>query len=490
MSSSRIAVIDIGSNSIRLVCYGAPFRAPTVLFNEKVLAGLGKTLGAEGYLDPAIMAEALRALARFRLLATAMRVDAVHIVATAAVRQAPNGGNFLEKVRALGLDVILLSGEEEAEAAGLGVISSFEAADGIVGDLGGGSLELARVRGGAIIKRSSFPLGVLKIPDLRRESPKEFNAKVYGYLKSEGWIGAGAGLPLYLVGGTWRSLARLHMHQTHYPLPVLHHYEMPVEAAEVLFGLISRLEPAALKAQGIVASGRVPALADGAALLTTLVDQLLPSALIVSASGLREGLLYRTLPREARNLDPLILGARGEGERQGRFPEHGDVVHRWITPLFEGETAAMARLRHAACLLGDIGWAASPDFRAERGLETALHGQWLALDAQGRALLGQALWSAFGGGAQRPPVLQKLASADGLVQAHCWGLAIRLAQRLGGGVSGPLAQSRLSLKRGRLVLTLEHAIADLAGDAVERRLKQLATAMSLVPSLRMNAAQS
>ena len=465
--------------------FGAPLRAPTILFNEKVMAGLGKGLSENRGLSEGVMRDALRVLTRFKALAAGMGISQPLTVATAAVRQANNGSEFLSRIREAGLHVTMLSGDEEAEAAGLGVIAGFESADGIVGDLGGGSLELVRIQGGRVHERESFPLGVLRLGALRAQGPKAFEIAVTKQLSVGGWIGAGKGLPFYLVGGSWRSLARIHMHLERFPLPVLHHYEMPRQAASRLVRAMSRLDLPALKAQGIVAGARLPALPDAAALLSVLMAKLDPANMIVSANGLREGLLFGRLSAADQQLDPLIVAARAEGQRQGRFTEHGDQLFNWTTPLFTDETKDQARLRHATCLLGDIGWAANPDFRAERGLESALHGNWLGLTPRGRAMIGQALYAAFGGGPVRPPILNELASDDELNVARIWGLAIRLGHRLGGGVSEPLAQSALSIAGDRLLLLLAQDAGALIGEAVERRLKQLAIALGKTGSLKV-----
>ncbi len=225
-------------------------------------------------------------------------------------------------------------------------------------------------------------------------------------------------------------------------------------------------------------------MADAAALLADLVRLTGPSSLIVSATGLREGLHYRQLPERERMLDPLIEAAWAEGELQGRFPEHGDLLDQWISPLFASEPPIDRRLRLAACLLGDIGWAANPDFRAERGLEVALHGNWLGLDARGRAMIGQALFAAFGGGSAHPEILRKLATDDDLIRAQSWGLAMRLGQRLSGGVAAPLKASGVSASAGQLVLTVKGDAELLLGDAVERRLRQLASAIGKTPEVK------
>ena len=240
------AIIDIGSNSVRLVVYDGPARAPSVLFNEKVSAGLGRGLGDGAALDRGAVAQALRALKRFRVVAQAMGVDEIRTVATAAVRDASDGAAFIGEIEALGLTVELLSGQQEARASGYGVLSAFPHADGIVGDLGGGSLELVRVRGGEVHERISLPLGVLRLAGLKK-GRGVLDRYVRKMLVKAGWKSVPQGLPLWLVGGSWRALARLHMHLTDYPLPVLHGYTMPPEAASRLVRALGRMDRKRLK---------------------------------------------------------------------------------------------------------------------------------------------------------------------------------------------------------------------------------------------------
>ena len=476
--SDRFAVIDIGSNSIRLVVYGGPLRAPVILFNEKVMAGLGRGVAATGSIAQPAWDTAIAVLWRFHALTAVMDVVNVRAVATAAVRQAENGAAFLAAVRDLGLDVERLAETAEAVAAAHGVISSFAAPDGVVADLGGGSLELARVCASKISVPVSVPLGVLRAGELRAKGRDALGLALGKLLGDQKWAGVDPGLPLYLVGGSWRALARVHMHQLRYPLPILHHYTMPAAAGARMVRTIAQLDLAPLRARGIVSGSRIASLPAAAALLEALIRRLKPSELIVSAAGLREGLLFETLSPVQAALDPLIVGARAEGLRQGRFGDHGDALFDWISPLFAHESAEEARLRHAACLLGDLGWGANPDFRAERGLDAALHGHWLALDARGRAMLGQALFSAFGGGMPSPDPLPALASQTDLARARCWGLAIRLAQRLSGGIGAPLDHSRLTISGGKVRLKLDPDVATLKGETVERRLKQLSEAIA------------
>lgn len=482
--SERIGIIDIGSNSIRLVVYDRLARMPAVLFNEKVMAGLGRGLAETGALDAEAIARALIALRRFRQLAEQIGVGQLRAVATAAVRDASNGAAFLTQIEALGITTEVLSGTQEARMAGHGVLSAFPGADGMVGDLGGGSLELIRVSGGDVHDGASFPLGVLRIAALRGERSGRLSKIVDKMLEGLGWLSGGEGRPFYMVGGSWRALARLDMHLGGYPLPIVHDYRMAPEAAARLVRVLAQTETKRLREAVGVSSARAPTLGDAAALLAVLVKRLRPSELVVSSHGLREGLLFERLPSEVKAQDPLICAAREMGQVLGRYPEHGDLIDRWIAPLFADDSDENHRLRHAACLLADIGWRAHPEFRQERGLDIALHGNWVGVDARGRAMIAQALFTNYGG-TGLPELLRKLANDDELAHAQRWGLALRLGQRLSAGVAEGLVASRLVTGGGTVELRLKPAHADLAGESVERRLKALAAAMGCAAAIRV-----
>jgi len=471
----RTGIIDIGSNSIRLVVYQGAARLPAILFNEKVMAGLGRSLAETGTIDAEALATARVALARFAHLAREMKVTELRTVATAAVREAANGVELIAEAEAIGLEVELLSGMDEAMAAGMGVLSGIPDANGIVGDLGGGSLELVRVVAGTVTDRVSLPLGVLRIQGLR-EKKGALDRHVGELIAAAGWKGRGEDLPLYLVGGSWRALARVDMYLTGYPLPVIHQYPLSVASIARLGRTLSHIAKGKLRAIPNLSGGRVPTLADASALLASTVKHLGATHTIVSAFGLREGLLFWRLSPAQRLEDPLIAAAREDGQRLGRFPEHGDLLNEWIAPLFAEEAPELARLRHAACLLADVGWRANPEFRAERGLEIALHGNWVAIDSEGRALLGQALFTALGGGVESPEPLGLLAHPESLEHARLWGLAIRLGQRLSGGVASPLRRSRLEVDGEVVRLVLPEVDYALYGEAVERRHRALAAA--------------
>ena len=480
----RSAVIDIGSNSVRIVVYEGPARAPAVIFNEKVAAGLGRGLAIDGRIAPEDAARGLVALRRYALLARHMGVTDLQCVATAAVRDAANGPAFIAAAEEAGLEIRLLSGEEEAEAAGHGVLSAIPDARGIAVDLGGGSLELAEVADGAVGRRASFPLGVLRLPVLRKDGEQAFERAIRKMLKGAGWPNGGlSGLPLYLVGGSWRALSRLDLELTKDPLAVLDQHLLPRAALRRLIRATKRLSFEELRAIPGMAANRAAALPDAAALLAALVNILDVPEMTVSSSGLREGLLFQALDAETRAQDPLIVAAEFEGRRLARFAPHGRAIAEWIAPLFANEAVADSRVRLAASLLSDVAWSANPDFRAERGTEIGLHGNWRSIDIPGRILLARALYAGFGGADADFPVMGRLVSDERLARARQWGLAIRLAQRLTGGVEAPLNASGVALVDGKLRLCLDAGWHHLAGESVERRLRILAQALDAKPEL-------
>lgn len=491
VDSDLAGIIDIGSNSVRLVVYQGRTRTPAVIFNEKVMAGLGRGIASNGRLSDTSVQIAVAALARFALLARDMGVTDLRTVATAAVREARNAARFVDLVRTTcGLDIEVISGEAEARGAALGVIAGIPDADGIVGDLGGGSLELIRVAGGEVHDRISLPIGALRLDAVRKRSNRALRPFIATALDQVGWAAKGAGKPFYTVGGSWRALAQFHIYLHDYPLPVIQQYTMDPGAPDRLVRSLARVEPKTLKDVTAISTSRLPSLPGAALLLSAVVKRLGSSAVVASAYGLREGLLYERMPSALQAEDPLIAAARDEGARQGRFPEHGDMLMTWMDALFGREGAgdelpAMRRLRHATCLLSDVAWRAHPDFRAERGLDVALHGNWVAITGRERALLAAALIACFGGTPGiGTAVLSSLADAPSLATARHWGLALRLGQRLTGGTASALAASRLSVAGEVLTLTLAARDAPLYGEAVARRLKLLASAMGLSAEYR------
>lgn len=482
-SERRTAIIDIGSNSIRLVVYQGPVRVPAILFNEKVMAGLGKELTTTGMIAEDSMQLATAALKRFYRLCQEMKVDAIESFATAAVRDASNGKDLLKIASKIGIETAVLDGEEEAELAGLGVISAIPEADGVVGDLGGGSLELARVKNGKIWEKHSFPLGVLRVVELRAKGTDKLKRQVRKMLKKMGWVKDAKGLPFYLVGGSWRSLARVDMHTTGYPLPVIHHYEMQPHRARRLVSKLAHLNKAKLKEVPGLSTSRISTLDDAAWLLAFLVRYLDSSEMIVSAYGVREGMLFHCVEEKETKRDPLLLATESSGASQARFPANSKLLGKWIADVFSDDPKDWRRIRQAACNLGDVAWRANPNFRAERGLVMGLHGNWVGITGAEREMLGQALFTSFGGGNTVFPGGGELAGEKATHRAIVWGLAMRLAQRLSGGTRKPLEQSSLRKSNGKLELRLPGEMTNLYGLAVEKRHIQLASMLELEAKL-------
>ncbi len=475
--SIRSAVVDIGSNSVRLVIHEGHPRAPSMIFNEKVMAGLGSELSESGRIGEEAASRALRALSRFRLLCDAFAVERVNVIATAAVRDADNGAEFLEGARARGFDPRVLSGNQEAYFAAMGVLAGFPGAKGWVGDLGGGSLEIARLGKGMVKQGVSLPLGVLRAKPILAKGEGALAKRFAKDLDRSGLEILDRPQPLYLVGGSWRSLARIDMNADDWPLRVVHHYEIPPSRAIKLADRVAAMDESAIARTPSIGSSRVGYMREASRLLALMVERLRPSCVLISAYGVREGLHFDALEPSLRQVDPLLAGTADMGQAEGRFPLHGETLDAWIAPLFEGEEESWRRLRRAACNLGDVAWRANPDFRAERGMEAGLHGNWVGIDGAGREMLGQALYTSFGGGTSAFPGGEKMAGDKAMRRAAEWGLAMRLAQRISGGLAGPLRESRVYVKEGRLVL--EANAKAMLSETVEKRLGQLANYMGL-----------
>ena len=434
-----------------------------------MLAGLGAGLDQSGMLPEEARARALAALSRFRLLIDHMKVKQTYVVATAAIRDAEDGGEFVDEVERIGFECEVLSAEEEAHLAGQGVRSGIPQADGMVGDLGGGSLELVEVGDGDTMPGISLPLGVLRLdpsPSGERAARKILKAG----LKQSGLRDCGRGRAFHTVGGSWRALARIDMLATDFPLPITHQYRMKPGRARELRKILRAVDP---RLSTAAAPPRLATSPVAAMMLDLLVDELEPAQLIVSTYGIREGLLYSRLRSNVRRADPLIAEARDAGGGEHRFGQHGDLLDEWIAPLFD-DRPEMERLRLAACLLADVAWQANPGFRADRGIEMALHGNWVAVTPSGRVVMAQALSANFGRDRLPDPRLAQLCKEDQLKRAHCWGVAMRLGQRLSGGVGAVLKRTSLSRAGGAVQLHVRRGEEALVGDAVERRLLRLA----------------
>ncbi len=483
-----IAVIDIGSNSIRLVIYEGLARSPTPIFNERVLAGLGREVQSTRLLPADAVDKALAALGRFRALADSAGVERLWAVATAACRDAQNGRAFIaaaERICRAKVDV--LSGKREARYAALGVVSGVHKPDGIVGDLGGGSLELTEVCGRRVREGVTLPLGGLALQDVSTRSIKKAEKIVRKELAGVRALDAGAGGTFYAVGGTWRALARLHMWQVGYPLHVMHGYAIAAREALEFSGLVHRVDPEILSRIEVVADARRPLLAYAALVLEHVVRIAKPRDIVVSALGVREGLLYSLLGSEERAKDPLIAAAGDLNVLRSRSPAHGQELGDWTDRFMASsgldETADEKRLRHAACLLADIGWRAHPDYRGEQSLNVIANAAFVGLDHPGRAYLALAVYYRHVGliDDELSPQLRELASPRMIDRARVLGCAMRVAYLASAGMPGVLPHVRMTVDHGRLVLELEGEFKPLAGERLFNRLRQLARLIGRQP---------
>ena len=493
LGGEPVAIVDIGSNSVRLVSYEALTRSPTPTFNEKVLCGLGRGVAANGFLSVDGVAKALAALQRFRVLCRIMGIADIRAIATAAVREAANGPQFLDLAeRALGVKIHLLTGPREAELSALGVVSSVHQPDGVVGDLGGGSLELIDIKHGKVGKGMTLPLGGLALMDASERSPKKGAKIARDALAKAKPLDQLSGRTFYAVGGTWRALARLHMRQRQYPLRVMHHYVIPTRDALEFAKLVERIEVDALSSIEAVTLARRPLLAYGAAVLEEIIRQANPKEIVISALGVREGLLYESLSPSERAEDPLIVAAREFNLLRSRAPEHGEELFAWTTQLLKSthieEIADEARLRHAACLLSDIGWRAHPDYRAEQSHDLIANAAFIGLDHSSRAYLALAAsYRHMSGDQEIGPVLRSLVSPRQLDRARILGAAMRVAYVVSAAMPGVLPRAPMVCVRGKVVLTLAPDLAPLNSDRLQTRLKQFARLIGGDPEIRAAA---
>ncbi|WP_439576218.1 Ppx/GppA phosphatase family protein [Elioraea sp.] len=482
----RLGVVDLGSNSVRLVVFEGLTRNPQVVFNEKSILGLGRGLQGTGRLNEEAIGDCITVLERYSVVAAAMRADPVEVLATAAVRDALNGPAFVEMLRRRfpALPIRVLDGDEEAWISAEGVLCGIPEADGVLGDLGGGSLELVRIAGGSITASTTLPLGVIRLAEQAGGDVVRARAIAEEALRSVPWLAAAAGSDLYLVGGAWRALARIHVGQTGYPLLVVHHYTLSREEARDLTGVITNLSKRTLERIPGVSRKRLETLPFAAVLLRRLLRATQARRVVFSASGLREGWYARHLPAEVRGEDPVIASGQDLCRRFSRSADLPPALIAWTAPLFPDETPALTLLRETACWVGDIGAHEHPDYKAEQAFLRLLRQPGIGLDHHARAFLALTLAMRH----EADPLAAWLQPARALLdvasakRAETLGAALRLAFTLSGGTATLLRLTSLRLEQQRLVLRLARSGGVFAGESVWRRLERLAEALAREPA--------
>jgi exopolyphosphatase / guanosine-5'-triphosphate,3'-diphosphate pyrophosphatase len=288
------------------------------------------------------------------------------------------------------------------------------------------------------------------------------------------------GRTFYAVGGTWRALARLHQADRGYPLRVMHGYEIDPEEGLRFLELVEEAEATSLKEIEAVSEARRPLLAYGAIVLEEIIRAGRPAEISVSVLGVREGLLYEMLTPKARALDPLIEAADEFNTLRSRAPPHARELRAWtdrfVATAGLPETVSDRRYRHAACLLADIGWRASPDYRGEQSFNLIANAGFVAIDHPGRAYLGLSVFFRHEGlqPEKASPKLREIAGEHLFHRARLLAGLMRVAYPVSVAMAGVLPRVPLVMRNGAIVLELPRDLAALASDRLTARLRQLA----------------
>ncbi|MDE0307861.1 MAG: Ppx/GppA family phosphatase [Albidovulum sp.] len=480
----RVGVLDVGSNSVRLVIFDGAARSPAYFYNEKILCGLGASLAETGRLDPEGCRRALSAIRRFSFLAKSMGIEPLNCVATAAVRTAEDGAEFCEEVmRETGLRLDVASGEREARLSAQGVLLGWPDAEGLVCDIGGSSMELAEILDGRIRNCITSDLGPLA---LKRAAGEMGLGKYIGRKLKELRSQVGRKFPvLFLVGGSWRVIARLDMERRNYPLKVLHEYKMDKRSVIDTVKWIRRADLDKLRQDLSISPARMSLIPTASAVLKSLVRNFDPDQIAVSSYGIREGLLYDRMPDSLRRRDPLIEACRNMELSAARFPNFGDALYQFVLPLFASSGRERLRLVKAACLLHDTTWRAHPDYRAEICFDNATRANLGGLDHPGRVFLALALFHRYKNSRAGAPHLKELAEElllpQWISEAEVLGKAMRFGSMF--GVSRSLGRGRIAMRsqERRLVFHLPRELSDLYGEVAQSRFHALAKAMDCAP---------
>jgi len=486
-ASNRIAIIDVGSNSVRLVIFDGMTRAPAPIFNEKVMCGLGRDPEDTGKLNPEGVELAVVAMQRFATLLQAMKVSHIDVLATAAVRAASDGQEFCDRIhRETGLTVKVIDGLEEARLSALGIISGDPRASGIMGDIGGGSLELVLLDQGEIKKRVSVPLGAMRLHAVFASDRARLTAEINRHLDTIDWLKEAAGQQLFAVGGAWRSIAKLFIAQEDYPISVVHNLAMPRGETEELTHIISQQSRISLEKVGGVSKRRIDSLPHASLVMNMLLARMKPREVVFSGHGLREGWMYEVLPEDLRQRDPLLDACLSFAEDGERFHQHGEELFRWCAPIFSNLPQNLERLRLAACIIGDIGWNEHPDYRAIQSYNRILRHPYLDLNHHDRVFLAYAIGSRYTGNFKGDESSDRILDEETRVTGRIFGHVIRLGHTLSGGAEGILSKTALKVEDGKMILEFDKSISTLYGEVVEQRLSKLAKLMNLDSEVRLS----
>lgn len=468
---------------MRLVVFEGRGRNPIAIFNEKAVLRLGRGLATTGRLHEAGVAQGLRVMTRYNAIVRAMGADPFEVLATAAVRDASNGPEFVAALEARmpGVPIRVLSGEQEAALSSAGVLCGIPEANGILADIGGGSLEVVRVGAGAVLRAQSLGLGVIRLSDRAEGDLARARTIADADLSTVPWLAEGEERDLYLVGGAWRALAQVQMYLASYPLHIVHHYTITRDAGRDLAALMLSSPRRVLERMPGAPRRRVEDLPFAATVLRRLLRQTGARRIVFSANGIREGWFMQQVPPEVRVEDPLVALGHEIAARYGRDVRLPPALVDWTAPLFPDETAQQGRLRVAACWMSDIGSQDHPDYRAEQAFFRVLRQPGVAMDHPSRAFLALTLALRYEAELDAPYLgtARALLEPAAVGRAEILGSALRLAYSLSAGTPELLAGANLRVLPGRLTLRLAEDSGVFAGDPIQRRLARLGLAMGL-----------
>lgn len=471
------AVIDIGSNSVRMVVYHGLARIPVPLFNEKYYCGLGQGIAETGRLNRKAVRYAQDAIGRFVVMARRLQVAQLTIMATAAIRQAEDGAAFVQDImQRHHVDVHVLPGTEEARLAALGVVASFHRPCGLTLDLGGGSLELASVNGATIRHQCSLDMGAIRLLDESGGEPPAMQAIIRAHLSQVEWLAHEVPPCIYAVGGSFRTIAKMHMKRAHYPLPILHEYTISASAIHRMAQHIRHMSVEEIAALPGIASNRAQTVLPALLTLQYILRRSKAVQVVFSVGGIREGLIFDQLSPRAQREDPLLASANDLASLAGRKGRYAKELFAWMHPLFEGESESEHRLRMALCTLSELAWTIDPNFRAQwaylRVIQSAIKG----VSHKERIMLGLALYHRY---QQKwkgtSPEISLLSNRD-MAWARYVGIAANLAFHVSGGKAGNLYHARLLRSRQKISLQLDEEANPLRTETVEKRLEGLGSA--------------
>ncbi len=476
---SRVGVVDVGSNSVRMVVFDGAARSPAYFFNEKVMAGLGAGFAETGRLNPEGRVRALAALVRFQRLAEGMNATPLTVVATAAVREAEDGPEFRAEVEEkTGLKTWVVDGREEARLSAQGVMLGWPGAYGLVCDIGGSSMELAQISEGRVGKRVSSALGPLRLQGIKggQKAVKAEIAKTVDALLEE--IGTD-NKRLFLVGGSWRAIARLDMERRGYPLHVQHEYRMTPQGIQDTVKFIADHTPEQMRAMTGIGEARMALVPLASLVLRQVVRKFKPRDIAISSYGIREGLLYEQMPQRLRDRDPLIEACRWAEQKDARFPGFGRALYQFLLPLFKNDGEKRLRIIRAACLLHDVSWRAHPDYRHEACFDNATRANLGGLTHSERVFMGLALLHRYKNSRSGSRLEATVALLDEkeIKQAEILGRAMRFGAMFSAEKPGSLGELRWFPKKKLLELWLTRHAEELFGEVAQSRFQSLVSAL-------------